>query len=85
MNVHPPHDGDQHQQMLSETRDFLDELTKEDILVIKQELPLIKAIIGFGKVTKWLAITVLGIFAGIVLMGESLHKIFAWLWPPPHP
>ena len=38
-----------------------------------------------GRVTKWLAITVLGMFAGMVLLGESVAKVIAWLWPPPHP
>lgn len=76
---------DDNERMSTETRDFLGELTKEDIALLKQGLPIIKAVIGFGKVTKWLAITALGIFAGIVLLGESVAKIIAWLWPPPHP
>mgnify|MGYP000867248833 CR=1 FL=1 len=71
---------DEREHMSSETR-----LTKDDIALIKQGLPIIKAVIGFGKVTKWLAITVLGIFAGMVLLGESVAKVIAWLWPPPHP
>ena len=76
---------DDNERMSTETRDFLGELTKEDIALLKQGLPIIKAVIGFGKVTKWLAITALGIFAGIVLLGESVAKVIAWLWPPPHP
>lgn len=77
--------ADEREQMSTETREFLGELTKEDIALLKQGLPIIKAVIGFGKVTKWLAITALGVFAGIVLLGESVAKIIAWLWPPPHP
>ena len=50
---------------------------------IKSGLPIIRAIIGFGKVTKWLAIAALGILGGIVMLGESIMKILAWLKPPP--
>ena len=71
------------QQMSDETRDFLGDLTREDIATIKAGLPIIRAIIGFGKVSKWLAITALGLLAGAVLLGESIMKIVGWFWPPP--
>ena len=71
------------QQMSDETRDFLGDLTREDIATIKAGLPIIRAIIGFGKVSKWLAITALGLLAGVVLLGESALKILSWFWPPP--
>ena len=66
-----------------DTKDFLSGLSKEDVKTIKSGLPLIRAIIGFGKVTKWLAIAALGILGGIVMLGESIMKILAWLKPPP--
>lgn len=62
-----------------ETRDFLSELSKDDLATIKSGLPIIKAIIGFGRVTKWLAITALGLLAGTVLLWESVLKILGWL------
>lgn len=67
----------------SDTKDFLTGLSKEDVKSIKAGLPIIKAIIGFGKVTKWLAIVALGILGGIVMLGESIMKILAWFKPPP--
>lgn len=66
-----------------DTKDFLSGLNPEDIRTIKSGLPIIRAIIGFGKVTKWLAIGALGILGGIVMLGESVMKILAWLRPPP--
>lgn len=72
-----------HQQMSDETRDFLGDLTREDIATIKAGLPIIKAILGFGRVTKWIAITSVGLLAGVVLLGESVMKIVSWFWPPP--
>jgi len=66
-----------------DTKDFLSGLSKEDVNTIKSGLPIIRAIIGFGKVTKWLAIAALGILGGIVMFGESIAKITAWFRPPP--
>lgn len=66
-----------------DTKDFLSGLSKEDVKTIKSGLPIIRAIIGFGKVTKWLAIAALGILGGIVMLGESIIKILAWFKPPP--
>lgn len=66
-----------------DTKDFLSGLSKEDVKTIKSGLPIIRAIIGFGKVTKWLAIAALGILGGIVMLGESIMKILAWFRPPP--
>lgn len=66
-----------------DTKDFLSGLSKEDVKTIKAGLPIIKAIIGFGKVTKWLAIAALGILGSIVMLGESIMKILAWFRPPP--
>lgn len=68
-----------------DTKDFLSGLSKEDVNTIKSGLPIIRAIIGFGKVTKWLAIAALGVLGGIVMLGESIVKILAWLKPPPVP
>jgi hypothetical protein len=62
-----------------ETRDFLSELSKDDLTTLRNGIPIVKAIIGFGKVTKWLAITALGLLAGTVLLWESVLKILGWL------
>lgn len=64
--------------LASETKDFLKGLSKEDVVTLQTGLPIIRAIIGFGVVAKWLAITALGILGGVVMLGESVMKIAAW-------
>lgn len=68
-----------------ETKELLLGLSPEDAKTIKAGLPIIRAIIGFGKVTKWLAIAVLSLLAGILMLGESLMKIIGWFQSPPTP
>lgn len=70
--------------MSEETRLFLGELTKEDVEIIKAGIPIIRAIVGFGKVMKWVAIIVGGCFAGLLFLGESIQKIISWFKLPPH-
>jgi len=65
-----------------ETQDFLTSLSSEDVQTIRSGLPIIRAIIGFGKVTKWLAIFALGLLGGIVMLGESITKILSWIRTP---
>ncbi len=64
-----------------DTKEFLTDLSPDDVRTIRAGLPIVKAIIGFGKVTKWLAIAALGILGGIVMLGESVAKIVAWFRP----
>lgn len=66
-------------ELPEETREFLSDLSKEDIATIKNGLPIIRMIIGFGKVSKWLAITSLGLAVGFVLLWESILKIVGWM------
>ena len=66
-----------------EPREFLAQLTQDDIDTFKTGLPIIRAMVGFGKVAKWLLITVVGLFLGLVMLWESALKVLGWLWPPP--
>jgi len=66
-------------ELPEETRDFLSKLTRDDIDTISAGLPIIRAIVGFGKVTKWLAITSLGLLVGVVMLWESVQKILGWV------
>lgn len=60
------------------TKHFLTGLSREDIATLESGLPIIRAIMGFGKVTKWLAITAIGVIGGIVMLGDSIGKILGW-------
>lgn len=69
-------------ELPEETREFLAQLSGDDVRTLRAGLPIVRAIVGFGKVTKWLAITALGLLAGVVLLGESIIKIVSWLRHP---
>jgi len=64
-----------------DTRKFLSQLSRDDIRTLESGLPLIRQVMGFGKVAKWLAIAALSMLAGIVLLGESVSKIIEWFRP----
>ncbi len=65
-------------ELPSETRAFLSDLTREDILTIQAGLPILKMVIGFGRVAKWLAIALLSLMAGVLMLGETTMKIIGW-------
>lgn len=75
---------DPRDQMSAETRELLGELTRDDVAMIKAGIPIIRAVVGFGKVMKWLIIVAGGLLAGVIFLGESIQKIVGWLMPP-HP
>ena len=61
-----------------ETKAFLADLSKDDIATLRDGLPIVRMIVSFGKVTKWLAITFLGMAVGTVMLWESIAKILVW-------
>ncbi len=69
-------------ELPEETKKFLSQLSPQDIETFKNGLPIIRAIVGFSKVTRWLAIAALSLLAAAVLLGESVIKILAWFKPP---
>jgi hypothetical protein len=62
-----------------ETRTFLANLSREDIATLQSGLPLIRLIIGFGTVSKWLAITLVGFLVGTVMLWDAALKIMMWI------
>ena len=62
-----------------ETVQFLADLSREDIDTLRTGLPLIRMVIGFGKVTKWLALTFAGLLMGGVMLGDAVVKIISWI------
>ena len=69
-----------------ETTAMLEGLTREDVETIKAALPLIRMVIGFGRVSMWLIAGTLGLFFGLVMIWDAVLKVVGWLYPPPpHP
>ncbi|AWC22464.1 hypothetical protein CO731_01928 [Aminobacter sp. MSH1] len=65
------------------TREFLAQLREEDIDTPNAGLKLVVATMTVGNAVKWLIVGILGLFAGVVMFGESIARIVAWLRPPP--
>jgi len=64
-------------------RVFLTELRPEEVDTLKHGIRLIRAIMTVGRATRWLMLFFLGILAGLVLMGETISKIWSWFQRPP--
>lgn len=75
--------ADRMNELPKETRQFLSSLSKDDVKTLETGLPVLRAILGFAKVTKWLIVCLVGVLAGVVLLGESVLKIWAWFKVPP--
>ena len=67
------------EELPPETVKFLADLSREDIDTLRTGLPLIRMVIGFGKVTKWLAITAGGMLLGSVMLWDAVLKIISWM------
>jgi hypothetical protein len=65
-------------ELPDETREFLSNLSREDIETIRVGLPVFRKVMGAGQVLKWVGFFVLSLAAGIVLLGESIGKIIGW-------
>lgn len=70
-------------ELPTETREFLSDLSREDIETFKAGLPIIRAIIGFSKVTRFIAITSLGLLLGMVMLWDAIARVIGWFSPPP--
>ncbi len=65
-------------ELPEESRAFLAQLSREDIATIEAGLPILRMVISFGKVSKWIAIAILSVMAGVLMLGESVIKIMSW-------
>lgn len=60
------------------TKDFLLNLRDDEIDTMNDGIRLVGAIRTVGTFVKWVIVGLLGLFAGIVMFGESVMKIAAW-------
>jgi len=60
------------------TKDFLLNLRDDEIDTMNDGIRLVGAIRTVGTFVKWVIVGLLGLFAGIVMFGESVMKIMAW-------
>ena len=60
------------------TKDFLLNLRDDEIDTMNDGIRLVGAIRTVGTFVKWVIVGIIGIFAGVVMFGESVMKIMAW-------
>ena len=60
------------------TKDFLSNLRDDEIDTLNDGIRLVGAIRTVGTFAKWVIVGIIGIFAGIVMLGESIQKIALW-------
>jgi hypothetical protein len=65
-------------ELPEDTRKFLAGLSKEDTATLETLLPLARSMMTWGRVSKWLIVTLLGLYFGVVMLGESVVKVLSW-------
>ena len=61
------------------TRKWLESLREDDLSEIVESVQMMRQIRAFGRVTKWIVLTSLAIFLGIVAIGEGILKVLGWI------
>lgn len=67
------------------TKQFLAGLRPDEVDTLNDGIRLVRSIATVGAFMKWVIVGILGLFVGVVMLGESVAKILAWLKPPPVP
>lgn len=68
-------------ELPEETRQFLAEMRGEDLQTLKDGLRLVIAIRTVGVFMKWVIISVVGFFVGLVLVWENILKFLSFFGP----
>lgn len=79
--VEPTTPPDHLADLPEETRKFLSQLREEDLDTLKEGLRLVIAVRTVGKFSKWLIVTVVGAFIGLVMVWESILKFLKFIGP----
>lgn len=61
------------------TKDFLTNLRADEVDTLNDGIRLVGAVRTVGTFVKWVIVGILGLFVGIVMLGESVAKIIRWL------
>lgn len=64
------------------TKQFLSDLRPDEVDTLNDGIRLVRSIATVGAFMKWVIVGVLGLFVGVVMLGESVGKILIWLRPP---
>lgn len=62
----------------SEMGRFLRDARDEDVTTLREGLELVRATRTVGRFVKWLILSVVGVFVGTVMLGETLMRFLSW-------
>ena len=62
-----------------EVQDFLIQLRGDEVRTLSEGIRLVGAIHTVAIFVKWLIVGILGLAIGVVMFGESVGKIMAWM------
>lgn len=60
------------------TKEFLSSLRDDEIDTLNDGIRLVSAIRTVGTFVRWVIVGMLGIFAGVVMLGDAIGKIVGW-------
>ena len=69
-------------ELRPETREFLAKLEPSDLRALQGAIPLLKRLLAFGVVAKWLILTVIAIAIGASTLWDSISNILKHLRAP---
>lgn len=73
--------ADRLSELPEETRKFLAELDEKDVATLRDGLGLIRSLMTVGRFSKWVIVTLVGIFLGGVMVVDGVQKVWAWIQP----
>jgi hypothetical protein len=71
--------ADKFADLSEDTRRFIAGLDEDDIHTLNKGLEIIRLSLAFGKVTKWLIVSALALFFGVVMLWEAVIKFVGFI------
>lgn len=66
-------------ELPEETREFLSQLGKDDIILMKDGLDIIRSLRTIGRFMRWVILGILAIMLGVVAIYENTVKLVSYL------
>lgn len=71
--------ADRFAQLPESTREWLEQLREEDIQSIHEATKFYHDFKGFGKISKWIVITIVAIFITASQFSDAILKLLGWI------
>lgn len=70
-------------ELSEDTRRFIAGLDEDDIATLNKGLEIVRLSLAFGKVAKWLIVSFLALFFGVVMLWEAILKFVGFVKAAP--